>query len=160
MIPIAQREAVERRAWITEAELMDAYAVGQSLPGIIAVNTSIQIGNRIRGIIGGIVAGLAVAFPSLVVIIVIAAFLKNFTSYPVVEHAFAGVRVCVLVLIINTIKKLFKTAAPDIVSIILCSLVFLLSITLSISPVIYVVLCAAAGIAVMSIEGRSRRGGS
>lgn len=78
MLPILQREVVEKRHWATEEELMDYYAIGQCTPGIIAVNTATFVGQGLAGSIGGIVATLGVVFPSLIIITVIAAFIQNF----------------------------------------------------------------------------------
>ena len=114
MLPILQRELVDNRGWATEEELADYYAIGQCTPGIIAVNTATFIGAKRKGIIGGIVATIGVVFPSMIIISIIAAFLQNFADYPVVIHAFAGIRVCVCVLILNAIIKLWKKAVIDL----------------------------------------------
>ena len=87
MLPILQREVVEKKGWVTEEEVTDYFAIGQCTPGIIAVNTSVFIGYRQRGVPGGIAAALGVVFPSFVVITIIAAFLTKFATYPVVPHA-------------------------------------------------------------------------
>ena len=80
MLPMLQKEVVERRGWATNEELMDYYAIGQCTPGIIAVNTATFIGNKTRGVVGGVVATLGVVFPSLVIITIIAAFISNFAD--------------------------------------------------------------------------------
>ena len=103
MLPILQRELVENRGWVTNEELADFYAVGQCTPGIIAVNTSTFIGEKRRGIAGGIAATLGFVFPSLIIISLIAAFLSNFAELAVVKNAFAGIQVCVCVLILNAV---------------------------------------------------------
>ena len=108
MLPILQREVVENKGWATEEELADYFAIGQCTPGIIAVNTATFIGQKLCGAPGGITATLGVVFPSLVIITVIAAALRNFAEIPAVRHAFAGVRVCVCVLILNAVVKLWK----------------------------------------------------
>ena len=108
MLPMLQREVVEKRGWATEGELMDYYAIGQCTPGIIAVNTATFIGHKNKGILGGIIATLGVVFPSLVIITIIAAFISNFAELAVVQNAFAGIRVCVCVLILNAVIKLWK----------------------------------------------------
>ena len=146
MIPMLQRECVEKTGWATEEELMDYYAVGQCTPGIIAVNTATFIGNKLYGTLGGIVATLGVIFPSLVIIIVIASALTNFADNPYVKSAFAGIRVCVCVLIFNAVMKLWKKSVPDRPALCIFLAVFILSVFLDISPVIFVLLCAAAGI--------------
>ena len=146
MLPMLQREVVERRGWATEEELMDYYAIGQCTPGIIAVNTATFIGNKNRGVIGGIAATLGVVFPSLVIISVIAAFISNFADLAVVKDAFAGIRVCVFVLILNAVIKLGKASVKDAVTLGICLAVLLGSVLLDLSPIIFVVLAAVAGI--------------
>lgn len=146
MIPILEREIVDKQGWASSEELMDYYAVGQCTPGVIAVNTATFIGQKLYGTLGGIVATLGVVFPSLVIICIIAGILTNFADIPAVQHAFAGIRVCVCVLIFNAVTKLWKKAVTDKVSLALCLLVFVLSVFLDLSPVLFVVLCAAAGI--------------
>ena len=108
MLPILQREVVEKKGWATDEELTDYYAIGQCTPGIIAVNTAIFIGHRNRGAGGGVAAALGVVTPSILVITVIAAFLSNFADYPVVQHALAGVNACVVALIAHSVVKLGK----------------------------------------------------
>ena len=146
MLPILQREVVEKRHWATEEELMDYYAVGQCTPGIIAVNTATFIGYKNKGIPGGIVATLGVVFPSLVIITIIAAFISNFAELAVVKNAFAAIRVCVCVLIVNVVLKLWKNAVLDLPTLVIFALVFLGSTVFSLSPVLFVVVSAAAGI--------------
>ena len=146
MIPILEREIVDKHGWATSEELMDYYAVGQCTPGVIAVNTATFIGQKLYGTLGGIVATLGVVFPSVLIISVIAGILTNFADIPAVQHAFAGIRVCVCVLIFNAVTKLWKKAVADKASLALCLLVFVLSVFLDLSPVLFVVLCAAAGI--------------
>ena len=109
MLPILQREVVEKKGWATEEELTDYFAIGQCTPGIIAVNTATFIGHKYKGILGGILATLGVVFPSLVIITVIAACLQNFASYPVVAHALAGINAAVVALIAVSVVKLGKS---------------------------------------------------
>ena len=146
MIPILEREIVDRRGWASGEELMDYYAVGQCTPGVIAVNTATFIGYKVAGSLGGVVATLGVVFPSLVIITVIAGVLTHFADIPAVKSAFAAIRVCVCVLIFNAVLKLWKGAVKDKAGLCLFLLVFLLSIFLDISPVFYVLVCAVAGI--------------
>lgn len=113
MLPILQRELVENKKWTTEEQLADYYAVGQCTPGIIAVNTATFVGRSQAGNLGGILATLGVVFPSVVIILVIAAFLKNFMHIEWVVHAFNGVRAGVVALILSSVIKLFKSAVID-----------------------------------------------
>ncbi len=109
MFPILEKEIVENRHWATEEDLADYYAIGQCTPGIIAVNTATFIGNKVKGKLGGIIATLGVVFPSLIIITLIAAFLRNFADNYYVQEAFSGIRVVVTVLVLNTVIKLFKS---------------------------------------------------
>ncbi|MBR4150885.1 MAG: chromate transporter, partial [Firmicutes bacterium] len=90
MLPILEREVVDNKGWATMEELMDYYAIGQCTPGIIAVNTATFIGQKQKGVIGGIVATLGLVFPSFVIITLIAAVLTNFAEIAAVKNAFAG----------------------------------------------------------------------
>ena len=113
MLSLVQRVIVEEHGWATEEELMDYYAIGQCTPGIIAVNVSTFIGHKLRGTIGAIVASLGFVSPSILIITVIAAFLESFASNVYVAHALAGIRVCVCVLILNSVLSLGKKAIKN-----------------------------------------------
>ncbi len=151
MIPILEREIVDRHGWATEEELMDYYAVGQCTPGVIAVNTATFIGYKVAGNLGGIVATLGVVFPSVVIITLIAGILTSFAEVPAVKSAFAGIRICVCVLIFNAVLKLWKKAVVDKATLVLFLGVFLLSVFFSVSPIVFVVACAVAGIVLTRI---------
>ena len=113
MLPILQREVVEKKKWATDEELTDYYAIGQCTPGIIAVNTATFIGYKYKGIWGGICATLGVVFPSLIIISLLAAFLSNFAEIPTVQHALAGVNACVVALIATSVIKLGKSTLKN-----------------------------------------------
>ena len=156
MIPILEREIVEKQGWASSEELMDYYAVGQCPPGVIAVNTATFVGYKVAGNPGGVVATLGVVFPSLVIICLIAGILTNFAEIPAVKSAFAAVRVCVCVLIFNSVLKLWKGAVKDKAAGVIFALVFLCSVFFDISPVIFVLLCGAAGVILtkMGVRGK------
>ena len=156
MIPILEREIVDKQGWASSEELMDYYAVGQCTPGVIAVNTATFIGYKVAGIAGGIIATLGVVFPSLVIITLIAGILTNFADIPAVKSAFSAVRVCVCVLIFNSVLKLWKGAVKDKGALVLFLLVLVLSVFFDISPVVFVLLCAASGIVLtrMGVRGK------
>ena len=157
MLPMLQREVVERRGWATEEELMDYYAIGQCTPGVIAVNTATFIGSKNKGVLGGIAATLGVVFPSLVIISVIAAFISNFADLAVVKDAFAGIRVCVFVLILNAVVKLGKASVKDALTLCICIAVLAASVLLDLSPIVFVVCAGIAGIVakvLLAKEGR------
>ena len=146
MIPILEREIVENRKWASSEELMDYYAVGQCTPGVIAVNTATFIGYKVAGPTGGVAATLGVVFPSVVIICLIAGILTNFADIPAVKSAFTAIRVCVCVLIFNAVVKLWKGAVKDKAGLVLFLIVFVLSLFFDISPVVFVLFCALAGV--------------
>ena len=152
MLPILQREIVENKGWATDEELTDYFAIGQCTPGVIAVNTATFIGQKYKGIVGGIVATLGVIFPSIVIITVLAGVIDAFSHLLWVQHAFAGIRVCVCVLIFNAVVKLWKSAVKDkwALGIFLC--VLAASVLLELSPVVYVLFAAVAGIVIKTLE--------
>ncbi len=154
MLPLLQRELVERKKWVSEEEIVDYYAIGQCTPGIIAVNTATFVGRKHRGIPGGIIATLGIVFPSLVIITVIAAFLQGFADVPEVKHAFSAVRICVCVLILNSVIKLCKKTVKDLPAAIIFVLVTAGALLLKVSPVIFVLLSAVCGIVIKSLEAR------
>ena len=151
MLPILQREVVENKGWATEEELTDYFAIGQCTPGIIAVNTATFIGQKNKGIPGGIIATLGLVFPSLVIISMLAGVITQFSHLAWVNHAFGGIRVCVCILILNAITKLYKKSVIDIPTTMIFFLVFGLSAWLSCSPVWFVLAAAVAGIVLKNV---------
>ena len=154
MLPILQREVVENKGWATEEELMDYFAIGQCTPGVIAVNTATFIGQKLKGTFGAIFATLGVVFPSLVIISLLAGVIEAFSHLVWVQNAFGGIRVCVCVLIANAVVKLYKKAVVDIPTFVIFLLVALGSIFLPVSPVIFVLMAAVAGIILKAMGGK------
>ena len=146
MLPILQREIVEKNHWATEEELMDYFAIGQCTPGVIAVNTATFIGQKLRGIWGGICATLGVVFPSVAIISLLAGVIEAFSHLAWVQHAFGGIRICVCVLILNAVVKLCKKAVVDKVTLALFVLVAVGAYFLDVSPVVFVLLAGLAGV--------------
>lgn len=154
MLPVLQREVVERRAWASEEELMDYFAIGQCTPGIIAVNTATFVGQKQRGVPGGIAATLGMVFPSLVIISLLAGVIEAFSHIALVQHAFGGIRVCVCVLILNAVVKLYKKAVVDKATFAVFLLVALGAYFTAVSPVVFVALSGVAGVVVKNFEKR------
>ena len=151
MLPILQREVVDSKGWATEEELMDYFAIGQCTPGIIAVNTATFIGQKQRGTLGGILSTLGVVFPSLVIISLLAGVITVFSHLAWVQHAFGGIRVCVCILILNAVIKLLKKAVLDVPTAVIFLAVALGSYFTPLSPVIFVLLAAVAGIVLKNV---------
>ena len=146
MLPIIQRELVEKKGWATEEEILNYYAIGQCTPGVIAVNTATFIGNKRKGTLGGFLATLGIVLPSLIIISVIAAVLTNFAEIAAVQHALAGIRVAVVVLVGFSVKKLMTSGVKQGLGWTLFFLTFLVSALLGLSPVAVVIAAAAVGI--------------
>ncbi len=156
MLPMMQREIVERRHWATESEMMNYYALSQCTPGAIAVNVATFIGYRRKGVTGGVLATLGLVFPSLVIICLIAAFLGNFADSAVVQNAFAGIRVGVAVLMVNAVLRLARAAIVDYKGVILFLLVFAGAVFTPLSPALFVILSGLAGILIKSWEVKGK----
>ena len=128
MLPLLERELVEDRKWLTSEEIMDYFAIGQCTPGIIAINVSTFVGNKRAGIPGGIIASLGFLSIPVAIVLLIAAFLTNFADIPAVQHAFAGIRVCVCVLILQAVLRLWNKAIVDKKTLVLYILILVLTV--------------------------------
>ena len=157
MLPILQREIVEMKKWATSEEVIDYFAIGQTTPGIIAVNTATFIGQKQRGTLGGIIATLGLVFPSYIIITIIAMFMQNFADSTILQNAFAGIRVSVYILILNAVIKLWKSSVVDKAGLLIFLFIFTMSVFTNWSPVIFVVLAAVIGILVKWQERRQTR---
>ncbi len=155
MLPILQREVVDDKHWATEEELTDYYAIGQCTPGIIAVNTATFIGQKYGGTAGGVIATLGVVFPSLIIISILAGLISNFSELAWVKNAFAGIQVCVCVLIFNAVVKLLKKSVVDKRTAAIFLLVLAGGVFLKLSPVWFVVGAAAVGVILKSLEAKA-----
>ena len=154
MLPILQREVVENKGWATEEELMDYFAIGQCTPGIIAVNTATFIGQKYKGTVGAIFTTLGVVFPSVVIISCLAMVIEAFSHIQWVQHAFGGIRICVCVLILNAVVKLLQKAVIDKVTLVIFAAVALGAYFLNLSPVIFVLVAGAIGVALKGMGGK------
>lgn len=146
MLPMMQRELVEKRNWVTNDDLLNYYAVGQCTPGIIAVNTSTFVGYKRKGVFGAMFSTLGMITPSVIIIMVIAAFLKNFADYPIVQNAFAGIRVAVCATVLVAICNLWKKSVKNWLDFLFCIVAFCLSAFTTLSPVWIVLLAGLGGI--------------
>ena len=156
MLPMLQREVVERRGWITEDEVLDCYAIGQCTPGVIAVNTATYVGYRRRGVPGAIAATVGIVLPSLIIITIIASVLRNFADYPAVVHAFAGIRVAVAALVVQAVVKLGRKGVKGALGIGIFAASLIIMTVFSISPVYIVAAAILIGVALAWKEGRGK----
>ena len=146
MLPLLERELVDKKVWVSKEEILDYYAIGQATPGIIAINTSTFCGAKKAGNLGGIIASLGFISPSIIIITLIANFLKAFSHISYIQNAFAGIRVAVCALVLNTVINLVKKNADTGIKFIIFALTFIAIAFLNISPVIMVISVGIFGI--------------
>lgn len=146
MLPLLEREVVDKKGWASHEEILDYYAIGQSTPGIIAINTSTFCGYKVGGNIGGIVASLGFISPSIIIISIIAKFLQSFSHLAIIQHAFAGIRVAVCALVFYSVLKMIKKDANTGLKFMVFILTFIAIGFLSISPIVVVITVGVFGI--------------
>lgn len=145
MLPLLQREVVDNKQWVTEEELLDYYAIGQSTPGIIAVNTATFIGHKRKGVLGAIGATLGLITPSIIIVLLLASLLDQFMDLRMIQHAFAGIRVAVCALVSISIYRLAQKGVVDGFTLVWMMAAFLGTAFFKISPIVVVVLSFAIG---------------
>ena len=166
MLPLLERELVNKKGWVTLDELRDYFAIGQCTPGVIALNVSTFVGQKRKGVAGAIAAMLGFLTGPIAIILVLAAFLRNFAELEAVQHAFAGIRVCVCVLIIQAVLRLWKKSVVDSFTLTLYVVIlalFSLSSFTSLLPVkipaaVLVILAGLAGLAASLIKNKKNAG--
>ncbi|WP_317367540.1 chromate transporter [uncultured Tyzzerella sp.] len=141
MLPMLQREIVNNKNWATEEELIDYYSIGQCTPGIIAINTATFIGYKIKGKIGAVFSTFGMVCPSLIIIIIIASFIKNFLHIQWVMYVFAGIKIAVAGLVLEAFISFFKKNVKSKISFLLCILAFVFNLVLNISPIYIIFVC-------------------
>ncbi|MDR3248160.1 MAG: chromate transporter [Treponema sp.] len=139
MIPVVERELVNKKGWTNMDEVVDYYTIAQVTPGIIAVNLSTFIGYKRAGAFGGFLATLGFVLPGISFITVIAVFLTNFADLPVVQHAFTGIRVAICALVVDTVIKLVKGVFKNKKAVVMYIVAFALSAIWSVSPMLLVI---------------------
>jgi len=138
MIPFIHQYAVEKYKWITDDEFLDIIAIAESTPGPIAINSATYIGHKVKGIKGSAMATLGVVMPSVIIIVLIAAFFMQYKDNIWVEYAFKGVRIGVAILVLNAAIRMYKKLDKNILSYILILIGFSM-ILFELLPVILVI---------------------
>ena len=141
MIPLIERDVVERNGWVVKDEFLDLLAVAQSAPGVFAVNIAIFIGYKLRGVRGAVAASVGSALPSVVCILLIALFFHSFRHYEIVENIFRGLRPAVVALIATPVFSVARSARITRNTVWVPILSALLIVAFGVSP-IYIILCA------------------
>jgi chromate transporter len=145
MVPVLERELINKKGWTNLDEVMDYYTIAQITPGIIAVNVSTFIGYKRKGPLGGVISTISFLFPGVTLMVIVSLFIRRFAEYPAVRHAFTGIRVAVGALILDTVIKLLKGVFKDKKAVVIFILGFALSAVLSASPVFIIAGAGAAG---------------
>jgi chromate transporter len=151
MIPLIQREVVDKKKWIKEEEIIDVFAVSESMPGAIAINSSILIGYKIKGKKGACAAAIGVILPSFIIITLIAAFFARFQDNPFVKAAFKGIRPAVVALISIAAVKIGKAAIKDSLCAAISIISFILVFIFDIHAIFAILGGAAVGIILYKI---------
>ena len=146
MLPLIQREVVNVKNWLSEDEFGDVLAVTQSAPGALAVNSSVFIGYNLSGLPGATVAVLGSVLPSFFIILVVATFFTQFSSQPIVQRMFYGIRPAVVALIAYAVLKLGKNILVTSLGYFIALAVLLLHLLFGISPIQNIFLAAIAGV--------------
>lgn len=152
MMPMMQAELIEKRKWITDEELIDYYAVGQSTPGIVAVNVATFVGYKQMGIIGGIFATLGMVTPSLVIIMILAGLINSINDYPVVKKALKGINVAVAALLTSTIINFMKKTIKKFTNAIFMMISFLLVFVLKLPSFWIIIFALFIGVVLTYLE--------
>jgi len=119
MIPIIEEEVSQKKKWISNIELLDIIAISESTPGPIAVNCATYVGYKVAGIWGGIIATIGLAIPSFIIILIISFFYKDFIQIKTINAAFKGLKIGVIILLINAVIKIGKQFKFNVITLIL-----------------------------------------
>ena len=158
MLPLLRREVVEKRNWATDEEMLDYFAIGQSTPGVTAINVATFTGYKVRGVFGSLIATVAIVLPSLIIITIIAALTstENVRNIAALQKVLSGINVAVAALLLSALIDLGKKTVVDGVTLCIAIFSFIAMRIFSISAV-WIVLCGAiVGIAVKVIKEKYR----
>ena len=157
MIPLIQREAVEKHGWVSDDDILEIVAIAESTPGPIAINAATFVGYRAAGIIGSMCATVGVVLPSFVIILALSAVLQQFQEVVAVQYAFNGIRVGVLVLMLKALIKMFRANRKGALPYVLMGLAFALTALVGVNTFLVIILCGVLGL-VSSLLAERRLG--
>ncbi len=154
MIPIIQRDIAQKKKWITEEELLDIIAVGESTPGPISVNVATFVGYQTAGVMGAFCATLGLVMPSFIIILLISMLLSEFSELKAVQYAYAGIRAGVVALLVKAVISMGKKCPKNAFSVGIALGAFLLCAFTDISAIIIIIGCALCGILMSVINAK------
>jgi len=146
MIPVIQKETVEKHNWITDEDLLEIIAIAEATPGPIAINSATYVGYRTCGILGSVCATLGVALPSFVVILCLSFVLQQFQQLDIVRYAFFGIRAGVLSLLVKSLWTMFKKIPTNWPAYVVIAASFLLTTVFDFNVLFVTVGCALFGL--------------
>lgn len=155
MIPLIQREIVEKRKWITEEDILDIVAIAESTPGPIAINSATFVGYKTAGFWGAFLATVGVVLPSFIVIIALSFILDIFQEAQVVQFAFNGIRVAVLGLVLKAFYTMYKKCPKNLGSYLIAAFAFVAVSFLGLNTIFALIICAILGVA-MSLVAENK----
>ena len=144
MIPIIQKEVVEKKKWIKDEEFIDTISIAQSSPGPIAVNSSIFVGYKIEGLKGALICTFGTVLPSFVIILIVAVFFKQFNNNPIFEKVFMGIRPVVVALIFSAVYQLITKARLGYTDLAIAVIAASVIVLFGITP-IYIIIIGVLG---------------
>lgn len=156
MVPIMEKEVVDKHGWLTRDEFMDILIVAQSTPGLFAINIASHIGNKTRGLWGGIVGTLGVATPSIVALLLIAMFFQAFKENIYVEKIFMGIRPAVVALIAAPCFSMARTANINLHNIWIPVVACLLISLFDVSPIWIIIVAGLAGFIIGRVKAHNK----
>ena len=139
ILPLLKKYTVEEKKWLKEEELIDFFALSQCIPGIIAGNIAVCTGYKACGILGAIAALSGIVVPCFILIIIMAAILTEFINYPIIQNAFKGIRISVIVLVFITIKDLWKSSVNSVFSYVMYFIILTALFLLPVSPTLIII---------------------
>lgn len=146
MLPIIEREIVDKKGYIGKEEIVDAFAVSQSLPGVIAINSAIYVGYRVAGFIGALVTVFGVVLPSFIIILLIAVMFSTVSGNPVVDKALTGAKAGIAGVIAKAVFNLGKRVIKDAFAAVLAAVAFVLAFVFDVNIAFIIILGAFAGL--------------
>ena len=154
MIPLIQREIVEKHKWASDDDLLEIVAIAESTPGPIAINAATFVGYRVCGFFGAFISTVGIVLPSFCIILAISFVLREFRELKAVQYAFQGIRAGVLALIFKALFTMYKKCKKKIVSYIVMALAFVLVAFFKVNVLFVIITCAAIGLAASLIAKR------
>ena len=154
MIPLIEKEVVDKKKWISGEELLDVIAISESTPGPIVVNAATFIGKKIGGFVGALCATLGVVLPSFIIIVAVSFFFEAFRELRIVRYAFFGIRAGVLALILKALISMFKQSPKELLSYILMISAAGLVIFFDVNAIVVIIACALTGVIYSMIRSK------